>query len=145
MKRFGKMLVMLFCVLGLVIFFGCSAFQDIVIPTHIDENAISYSGQEATSYVPWTTLFDAKRIESYVNFNHLNTQAVYQNLLEQDNRDYSFYIDSVATSIANANDFKHKVFDPSGPIGAMIPLLFGGTIGAMFINTPKKGKSNEPK
>ncbi|MHA1961927.1 MAG: hypothetical protein ACW99U_17095 [Candidatus Thorarchaeota archaeon] len=141
MKRIGKALVMLVCVVGLILMFGCAAFQDLATPCHIDQEAIDYASIEPTSYLPWPTLWDAQRLRKEILYRHDNLQIVYQRLQEDDSRRVTYIIDSLDTSVAGANEFKEKVFDPSGPVGTLLPMLFGGTIGAMFINTGKKQKA----
>lgn len=141
MKKFGKALVTLICIVGLVITFGCAGLQDVITPCHVDENAIVYSEQPATSYLPWTTVFDAERIRAYMDYKHLDFQAGLKDLLEDDNRAYDFYTGQVNASIADARQLQQKLFNPNGSVGMAITALFGGTIGAMFINTPKKEKT----
>jgi hypothetical protein len=142
MKKLSKALVTLVCVIGLVIMFGCAGLQDLVIPCHIDEGVIEYSQQPATSYLPWTTVFDAERIRAYTDYTHLDYQKSLKDLLEDDNLQYSFYTDRLISSIADARQLQQKLFDPNGSIGMAITALFGGTIGALFINTPKKNNKN---
>lgn len=141
MKKLGKALVTLVCVVGLVIMFGCASFQDLATPCHINEDAIEYSGQPATSYLPWTTVFDAERIKAYIDYEHMDLQRYFKVTAEEDNLHYNFLTDRVTSSIADAREFQQKVFNPNGSIGIAITALFGGTIGAMFINTPKKEKA----
>lgn len=138
MKKISKALVTLVCIVGLVIMFGCAGLQDIATPCHIDENAIVYSEQEPTSYLPWTTVFDAERIKAYMDYKHLDFQKGLKDLLEDDNLAYDFYTGQLNSSIADARQLQQKLFNPNGSIGMAITALFGGTIGAMFINTPKK-------
>ena len=143
MKKFGKALVTLICIVGLIIMFGCAGLQDLVVPCHIDENAIEYSEQKPTSYLPWTTVFDAERIRAYVDYKHLDFQKTLKDMLAGDNLVYDFYTDQLNSSIADARQLQQKLFNPNGSIGMAITALFGGTIGAMFINTPKKKEKNQ--
>ena len=138
MKKLGKSVVVLVCVVGLVVMFGCAAFQDLATPCHIDEQAIKYADVEPTSYLPWTTLWDAQRLRKDIIFKHDQLQVVYQRLQEDDAMLVGYVLDTLDVSIVSAGEFKENVFNPSGPIGLLIPTLFGGTIGAMFFNTPKK-------
>lgn len=134
----SKGLVTLVCIIGLVIMFGCAGLQDLVVPCHIDENVIEYSGQEATSYLPWTTVFDAERIKSYMDYNHIDLQHYYKCEIEKDTMKYNFYSSIHNLDISDARQLQQKLFDPNGSIGMAIVALFGTTIGALFINTPKK-------
>lgn len=138
MKKFSKALVTLVCIIGLVITFGCAGLQDLVVPCHIDENAIEYSGQKPTSYLPWTTVFDAERIKAYMNFTHLDYQKTLKDMLVGDDLLYDFYTDQINNNLADARQLQQKLFNPNGSVGMAITALFGGTIGAMFFNTPKK-------
>ena len=142
MKKIGRSLVVLVCVVGLVGMFGCSGFQNILTPCHIDEAAIEYADIPATSYMPWTTVWDANRVLSHMGFNHSTLQISYERLKQDDSLQHSFLYSNLELNIADATTFQQQVFDPSGPIGLAIPMLFGGTLGALFINTPKKKKED---
>lgn len=136
MRKLGKGLVTLVCIVGLVIMFGCATFQELGTLCHIDGVAIKYAGLEATSYLPWTTLWDAQRIRKGILYNHKLTQMIYQRAQEDDNIEVAYIIESLDTSIMSAEEFKNAVFDPAGPIGLALPMIFGGTLGALFI--PRK-------
>ena len=143
MKKFGKALITLICVIGLIFIFGCTMLQDVTMPCHIEEQAIEYSGVEPTSYLPWTTVFDAKRIRDHIEYQHKQTQLIYKRLQEDDTLKYSFVLDSIQLSLADAQAMQEKLFNPNGSVGMALSMLFGGTIGAMFINTPKKNDSSQ--
>jgi len=143
MKKFGKALVMLICVIGLVITFGCAGLQDLVVPCHINEDVIEYSGQEPTSYLPWTTVFDAERIKAYVDYQHADFQKTLRDCIASDDMKYDFLTGRIELSIADARQLQQKLFNPNGSVGMAITALFGGTIGALFINTPKKNNNNK--
>ena len=138
LRKIGKGLVVLVCVVVLVVMFGCSGFQDILTPCHIDETAIGYANIESTSYMPWTTVWDANRVLFHMNYNHNVLQISYERMKQDDNLQHSFLCGSLELNIVDAESFQEKLFDPSGPIGLAIPMLFGGTLGALFINVPKK-------
>lgn len=137
-KGLGRSIVMLICVVGLVTVFTAGCLQDLMTPNHINPDAIKYSGQEATSYVPWTTVFDAERIKAYMDFEHLDTQKFYDELKAQDSRQYDFLTGRIDIGIADARRLQQKLFNPNGSVGMVITALFGTTIGALFINTGKK-------
>ncbi len=136
MKKFLKGLVTLVCIVGLVIIFGCASFQDLATPAHINEHVIEYSGQPATSYLPWTTIFDAERIKAYTDHKHLRIQKWYDELKAQDARQYSFLTERIDVGINNARQLQQKLFDPNGSIGMAVVALFGGTIGSLLIKRP---------
>jgi hypothetical protein len=136
MRKLGKGLVTLICVAGLVIMFGCAGMQDIATPIHIDKAAIEYAGVEATSYLPWTTVWDSRRVLAYMNYMHTQTQVAYKRLQQDDNLTHAFLLNSVEVNLADAVGLQKQLFDPTGPIGLLLPALFGTGIGAMFI--PRK-------
>jgi len=140
MKKFVKGLVGLVCIIGLITLFGCIGFQDAITPCHIDEAAIEYSAQEATSYMPYTSVWDAKRIRTYINYMHVQTQNMYKRLQQDDSLTHAFLLNSVEANIADSVQLQAQVFNPSGPIGIALPALLGLGAGTFLINTPKKKK-----
>jgi hypothetical protein len=140
MKRIGKGLILTICIVGLLALFGCSMVQDIATLCHIDETAVEYSETTKTSYLPWTTVYDAKRVLAHINYKHQQLQLAYERMKVDDNLRHAFLTGNLELNIADAVAFQQKVFNPAGPIGLGLTTLFGGTIGALFINTPKKKK-----
>ena len=138
MKKFGKALLMLVCVAGLAIIFGCASMQSLSIPTHVDQSVIDYADVEPTSYLPWTTLYDARRIRRGMIYKHDCLQRVYIRLQEDDNAKVTHLLSGLDTNIGEAETMREKLFNPNGSVGMALTALFGGTIGAFFINTPKK-------
>lgn len=135
MKFLKAFLVFLFATVILV-FVGCTGFQDILTPCHISEDALEYSGQEATSYMPFTSVWDAKRIRAYLNFNHIQYQNACERLKQDDSLTHAFLLDSVDTNIASSVEFQATVFNPTGPIGALLLAGGGLGIGALAIKRP---------
>lgn len=134
--RFFKTLLVALIVTLLLGFMGCVGFQDIITPCHIDETVIEYSGQEATSYMPWTSVWDAKRIRAYVNFNHVQYQNACERLKQDDSLTHAFLLDGVDANIADSVQFQATVFSPTGPIGALLLAGGGLGIGALAIKRP---------
>ena len=143
MRKLGKSLVTLICVVGLVVMFGCAGLQDIVTPCHIDKAAIEYAGTEATSYLPWTTIWDSRRVLAYMNYMHTQTQIAYERLQQDDSLTHAFLLNGVEVNLADAVGLQEQLFDPAGPIGLALPMLFGGTLGALFI--PRKREKDLEK
>lgn len=146
MKKFGKGLVAMLLLTGLVAMFGCALVQDAVVPLNIEQEAIEYSGQEPTSWVPWTTLYDGNRILEWIEFNHLQYQLACDRMKEDDKLIHGKIVGRLNVSIDQADSFKSKVFSPDGAIAMAFPMLFGGAFGALFIKRPgdksKNDKSN---
>lgn len=147
MKKLSKAVVTLVCVVGLVIMFGCAAFQDLATICHIDEAAIEYSDVKPTSYLPWTTLWDAQRLRKEIIFKHNQLQVVYTRLQEDDNILVGHVLDVLDVSIAGAQEFRDNAFNPQGAIGLLVPTLFAGTLGSLLIKRPgdKSKKELETK
>jgi len=139
-KTLGKGLVAALLLTGLVAMFGCSMVQDAFVPCNIEQEAIVYSGQKPTSWVPWTTLYDGNRILEWIDFNHLQYQLACNRMKEDDKLVHGKIVGRLTVSIDQSTSFKSKVFSPTGAIGMAFPALFAGTFGALFINTPKKKK-----
>lgn len=141
MRKFGKTLVAMLLLTGLVAMFGCALVQDAIVPCNIEQDAITYSGQKATSWVPWTTLYDGERILEWVEFNHVQYQLACDRMKEDDKLMHCKIVGRLTVSVDQAEAFKGKVFSPDGAIAMAFPMLFGGAFGALFINTGKKKKA----
>lgn len=97
-----------FLMLFLVVFLGTSCVQDVIVPTYIEPDLMVT--HEATPVNGlYTTLFDAKRLQK--NITH---KLEYQKLVaKQSNEDLNI-------SIAAGEEIKGVVFDPAGPLAAML-------------------------
>ena len=136
MKKFGKSFIGLMLVVGLLAIFGCSMVKDVVTPCHIDEEAINYSGVEPTSYVPYTSVYDAHRVLAYIDFNHTALQLQYARLAQDDKLQHNFLVPRLEANVTDAVVFQNKIFSPTGAIGLAFPALAAGTFGALFIKRP---------
>jgi len=112
-------------VMGLAVMFGCSAIQDVLTPTFVDENAAAWANTTTRLLMPYTTLFDAKRVGRAID---------YKLTIEKIKGGYYKGITNIA--ILAGEEIKATVFSPEGPIGLLLPTLFGGTLGAMLIKRP---------
>ncbi|KKM08284.1 hypothetical protein LCGC14_1725370 [marine sediment metagenome] len=117
-------------ILGLAIMFGCAAFQDAIVPCYISPDALDYADANATTFLPWTTLFDARRIDRFMDFRHLWIQA-------EDNLQYNFLKGLNAFHIRGSEELKTILFSPTGPIGLAFPALAGGALGTYLFSKPK--------
>lgn len=134
--RFLKTLLVALFIALLLGFIGCVGFQDAVTPCNIDPAAIAYSGQPATSFVPWTTVLDAKRIRAYLSYNHVQFQNACDRLKKDDKLRHAFLLNSVDHGIADSVQFQGLVFSPTGPIGGLLLAGGGLGIGAIAIKRP---------
>lgn len=124
-----------------VLFVGCSAMMDGVTPCYIDEDAGTYAQEpNLTSFLPYTSLWDAKRIEARMEYAHTLNQLELLRLAEDDDITYSFLKGQHTINIKNAEEFRDTLFDPAGPIGLLLPLIGGGALGALLIPRPGDSK-----
>ena len=105
--------------------FGCSAVQDVIVPTYVDEGAATWADVPTKMLMPYTTLFDAKRVASAIDYK-LTIEKIKG----------GYYKGITNLSILGGEEIKATMFSPDGPIGLLLPTLFGGTLGAMLIKRP---------
>ncbi len=117
----------------LAAFFGCAAVQDAVTPCWIPPASLKYADANATTMLPFTTLFDAKRVAMKMDFVHLRNQVL-------DDINYNFLTGLSSFHIGVAEEFQAKVFSPTGPIGLAFPTLGGGILGAFLLSKPSDRK-----
>jgi len=75
--------------------------------------------------MPYTTLFDAKRVGQAIDFK-LTIEKIKG----------GYYKNVTNLSIIAGEEIKSTLFSPEGPVGLLLPTLFGGTLGAMLIKRP---------
>lgn len=138
-----KKRMLLITVLGavLVVVFGCSMVQDAITPCFIEPRAIDYSGEKSTSFVPYTTLLDAERIDSVINYKHIEKQVEYLYASEADVRLVSWIQGRSTLHKAAAQEFKQNFFSPTGPMGLLLAGVPCFGLGAMLIS--KKSDKDE--
>jgi len=112
-------------VMGLALLFGCSAVQDIITPTYVNEEAATWADVPTKMMMPYTTLFDAKRVASAIDYK-LTIESITG----------GYYKSITNLSILAGEEVKATMFSPEGPVGLLLPTLFGGTLGAMLIKRP---------
>lgn len=114
-------------VMALAVMFGCSAFQDVLTPTYVDEEAAAWAEVPVKTFkfMPYTSLWDAKRIGKAIDYK-----------LTVEKLKGGYYKSITNLSIFAGEEFKTAVFSPEGPVGLLLPTLLGGTLGAMLIKRP---------
>lgn len=112
-------------ILCLAVLFGCSAFQEVITPTYVDEDAAAWAGVSPKMMMPYTTLFDAKRVAAAIDFR-----------LTIERFTGGYYKSITNLSILAGEEFKATLFSPEGPVGLLLPTLFGGVLGSMLIKRP---------
>lgn len=112
-------------VMGLAVMFGCSAFQDVITPTYVSEEAAEWADTTAKLFMPYTTLWDAKRVGMAIDYKI--TIGRFKG---------GYYKSMTNLAILAGEDIKTTLFSPEGPVGLLLPMLFGGGLGAMLIKRP---------
>lgn len=136
MNRYFKTIIVTLSTLILVVFFGCSMMADVFTPCPIQPAAGEYANEPLLDFMPFTTLYDAKRIDAKLDYQHDLNQITFARLSEDDNSKYGFVKDVHITNMQSGLEFQQVVYSPTGPIGALIPTLTAGTLGALLISKP---------
>ena len=74
MTKLQKLMTLVSAVV-LVTVLGCSAWMEGITPAHVDPAAIEYANVSPTIYTPYISLWDARRIQRKMNFEHLSEQT----------------------------------------------------------------------
>ena len=135
-----SLLLVPFFVLVLIAIFGCAAMQELVVPMHVDEEAKDYAEDDATSYLPWPTLWDGKRLAVKMKRKNEMNQRDLGRLMVDDASFYAFIANQQLLNIRNAEELKETMFSPSGPMGLLLPALAGMGLGAFAISKPADKK-----
>ena len=97
-----------FLVLFLVVLMSVGCVQDVVVPTYIEPDLMATFEAKPVNGL-YTTLFDAKQLQK--NIAH---KLEYQKLVAKQGRE------DLDISIAAGEEIKQAMFDPSGPLAAML-------------------------
>ncbi len=112
-------------VIGLALMFGCSAIQDVITPTVVNQEAAEWANTTPKSIMPYTTLWDAKRVGAAIDFK-LTIERIKG----------GYYKGMTNLSIVAGEELKTTLFSPEGPVGLLLPTLFGGVLGGMLFSKP---------
>ena len=126
-------LILAIAIMGLAVFFGCASVQDLIIPAYIPPASLEYSGSEPTTLLPFTTLFDLKRVDMKMDFVYLSKQT-------SEKIRYEFLKGVNYIHISASEQLQNAIFSPSGPIALMFPALLGGTVGGLLFSKPEDKK-----
>lgn len=122
------------CVFLLVVILGCAAFQDVLTPAYVHPAVLKYVNANGTSILPWTTLYDAKRIDYKLHFVRAKHKII-------DELEYKYLAGASLVSVEAGEELKASLFHPTGPIGLLVTATLGGTVGAVLIPRPKDKKT----
>lgn len=125
-----------FLAILLVTILGCATIQDVIVPCYIPERALRYTGSKGTSFLPYTSLWDAERIDRLVDFTHRKKRL-------QDDLEHGFIKGLNVFHIGSAKQLRTSIFSPQGLVGSLVPTLLGGGLGALLIKRPgDKGRTS---
>jgi len=136
MSKKLKTLIVGVAALLLVVLFGCSAMMDRATLCYMDEEAAAYADEDVKTIFGFTSLWEAVRVGKKMDYVHTFNQIEWERLQENDNMKHNFLQESQNGYIASAKEFQQTVFTPNGPVGMLLPTLFGGTLGALLIPRP---------
>lgn len=109
----------------LLLSIGSSCVQDVIIPAYIDKDAAAWAGVPTKLFLPYTTLWDVKRLGLAID---------YKILMEKIKGGYYKNITNI--SILAGEEIKQVVFNPAGPMGLIVSGLGFGTLGAVLVKRP---------
>lgn len=135
MNKKQKLLVGVF-VLLLIAIFGCASMQNVVTPMYINPEVGEYTGEEMTSWMPWTTIWDGDRLAAKMKFLHESNLIELERAAENDIRHYGFLNNALILNRKDAVEVRDAAFSPTGPGGLLLAGLPMLGIGAMCISKP---------
>lgn len=112
-----------------LLFIGAGCIQDGVIPTYVDEDAAKWANVPTKLFLPYTTLWDAKRVMYAIDYK-----------LAMERMTGGYYKGITNISIMAGEELKATVFSPDGILSMLMiggPMLALGTYG---ISKPKDKK-----
>lgn len=129
MGKHWKKLVVGLSIAILLTMLGCASFQEVLTPAYISEDALAYTGDDGKTFTPYTSLWDARRINKKLDYQHHVNQLKSAREMEDDSNEYKHVKDAHLTYIKQAEEFRHTLFDPDGAIGLLAPALGGLGLG----------------
>ena len=121
-------------VMALAVMFCCSACQDVITPTYVNKEAAEWAGTTTKLFMPYTTLWDAKRVSQAIDFK-ITIEKIRG----------GYYKNITNLGILGGEEIKTTLFSPQGPVGLALPMLFGGTIGTLLGGAYKQRPKDKKK
>jgi len=142
MNWFQKLLV---CVFGamVIVISGCMAWQQGLTPAYIDPAAIEFSEEKPTIFTPYTSLWDAYRIDRALDYKHLKNMKDIERAAEDEGFYYGKLKDAMTINIASAEELRDTIFSPEGGLLSLLLAGSGVGIGAFAISKPSDKKKIE--
>jgi len=132
MKKLLQTIVIVLAGLVTLLFVGAGCMQDIVTPAYINESAAEWANVPTKLFMPYTTLWDAKRVAIAID---------YKITIERIKGGY--YKNIINLSVLAGEELKNTIFAPDGLLSL---LMIGGptfAAGSLFVSKPKDKKEIE--
>ena len=101
-----------------VVFIGAGCMQELATPAYINESAAEWAGVPTKLFMPYTTLWDAKRVGYAIDYK-LTIEKIKG----------GYYKNITDLSILAGNELKNTLFKPDGLISLLMiggPFLYAG-------------------
>lgn len=132
MKKLLRTIVIVLAGLVILLFVGAGCMQDIVTPAYINEGAAEWANVPTKLFMPYTTLWDAKRVAIAID---------YKITIERIKGGY--YKNITNLSVLAGEELKNTIFASDGLLSL---LMIGGptfAAGSLLISKPKDKKEIE--
>jgi len=129
MKKLLQTTIIVLAGLIALVFVGAGCVQDAITPCYISEEAAEWAGVPTKIFLPYTTLWDARRVANALNYEY-----------DRLGLEYQYYWGITEGSIQRGEELKNTVFSPTG---ILAPLLIGAPVfaaGVYGVSKPKDRK-----
>jgi hypothetical protein len=126
------------CIAALTLMLGCGAFLNAVTPCFIEPEIIADVNDSGTSFMPFTSLWDAQRLINKLDYLYQLNQINLARQIENEKLRYEYLRGLQSVHIQDSQEFQATIFSPEGVVGILLPAALGTTVGAFLLNTPKK-------
>ena len=129
MKKLLKVVAVTLITVIVLMFIGAGCVQDAVTPAYVNEEAAEWANVPTKMFLPYTTLWDAKRLSNAIDYK-LTIERIKG----------GYYKEVTNLSILAGEELKNTVFAPDGLLSL---LLIGGPVfaaGAYGVSKPKDKK-----
>lgn len=117
----------------ILVILGCASFQAALTPCWVSPAAAEWANTKTTSLFPWTTLFDAQRVEMKLDYVYTMKQIT-------DTLDYEYHKGITRFHKAAGEELRAALFDPTGPIGLFVTTTLGASAGGLLLSKPTDRK-----
>lgn len=140
------MLEKIFLVLALVVmvaFISAGCIQDGLIPCHIDPDIGTYTEGDMTVYTPYTSIWDAKRLQRLMSYKHLLNQEELKRLMEDDGYLYNFLDNDLYINMQSAEAIRDNLFSPDSPLALLLAGCPAFLLGYLGLSKPSDKRQIE--